>query len=95
MKVLNQVHVYHDISIKKLNDIIGNITTDNYITFTNDEIPSEGMRHSKALHISLKCKDHIITKVLVDNGFSLNVMPQSTLFKLPTNGSYMKPNTMM
>ena len=55
--------------------IIGNITADNYLTFTDDEIPSKGMGHNKALHISVKCKYHIIAKVLVDHGFSLNVMP--------------------
>ena len=75
MKVLNQAHVCHDISVDKLGSIIGNITTDNYLTFTDDEIPSEGMGHNKALHISVKCKDHIIARVLVDNGSSLNVMP--------------------
>ena len=69
MKVLNQAHICHDISIEKLDGIIGNITTDNYLTFTNDEIPSEGIRLNKALHISVKCKDHIIVRVLVDNGF--------------------------
>ena len=41
MKVLNQAHVCHDISIENLGGIIGNIMADNYLTFIDDEIPSE------------------------------------------------------
>ena len=42
MKILNQAHIYHDISIEKLSNIIDNITTNNYLTLIDDEIPSEG-----------------------------------------------------
>ena len=73
--IKNQALVCHDIFIKKIGGIIGNITIDNYRTFTDDEIPYEGIGHNKALHISVKCKDHIIARVLMDNGSSLNVMP--------------------
>jgi len=95
MKVLNQAHVSQDINIDKLDGIISNIIADNYITFTDEEIPVKGMRHNKALHISVKCLDHIMAKVLVDNGSPLNVMPKSTLSKLPCDGSYMRPSTMI
>ena len=66
MKVLNQSHVYHDVFIEKLGCIIVNIIIDNYLTFIECEISSEGMGHNKALHIFVTCKDHIIVKVLVD-----------------------------
>nr|KYP46635.1 hypothetical protein KK1_031729 [Cajanus cajan] len=39
--------------------------------------------------------DHILARVLVDNGSSLNVMPKATLAKLPYDGSYIKPSTMI
>ena len=39
--------------------------------------------------------DHIVAKVLVDNGSSLNVMPKSTLNKLPFNVPYLKPSSMI
>ena len=35
-KVLNKAHVVHDISKEKFKGIVGNITTSNHITFTND-----------------------------------------------------------
>ena len=54
IKVLNQAHIYHDISIEKLNGIIVNIIVDNYLNFINDEILYKGMDHNKSLHISVK-----------------------------------------
>ena len=43
----------------------------------------------------MKCKDHILAKMLVDNGFSLNVMPRTTLAKLQYDESYIRPNAMV
>jgi len=55
----------------------------------------EGARHNKALHISVKCMDYILARVLINNGSALNVMPKLTLVKLPFDGSYMKPSSMV
>jgi len=62
--------------------IVNNITTNNYLTFTDEEIPVEGRGHNKALHVSVKCLDHIVAKVLIDNGSSLNVMPKDTFYAI-------------
>lgn len=61
-KVLNKAHVIHYISKEKFEGIVGNITTSNHLTFTNDEMHVEGAGHNKALHISVKCRDHIWEK---------------------------------
>ncbi|XP_027343037.1 uncharacterized protein LOC113855605 [Abrus precatorius] len=95
LKVLNEAHVVHNISVDKLEGIVGNITANNYLTFNDDEIPVGGAGHNKALHIFVRCMDHILARVLIDNGSSLNVMPKMTLAKLPSDGSYMKPSTMV
>lgn len=52
------------------------------------------MGHTKALHISVRCKNHHVAKVRVDNGSSLNIMSRSTLMKLPVDQTYLKPSTM-
>ena len=39
--------------------------------------------------------DHVVAKVLIDNGSSLNVMPKSTLEKLSFNASHLKPSSMV
>ena len=68
---------------------------DNYIAFSDDEIPSNGRGSIKALHITTKVKDCTLPKVLIDNGSSLNVMPLSTLMRLLVDRSYMKHTKIM
>ncbi|TYK18657.1 uncharacterized protein E5676_scaffold390G00210 [Cucumis melo var. makuwa] len=95
LDILNKAHVRHDISVEKFSGIIGNITSSNSIVFTDDEIPLEGLGHTKPLHIQVKCKDYVIARVLVDNGSALNIMPKSTLLKLPVDMSHIKSSTMV
>ena len=63
---------------------------DNYISFSDDKIPPNDRRSTKALHITTKVKDCTLPKVLIDNKSSLNVMPLSTLMRLPVDRSYIK-----
>ena len=95
VKILNKVHVAQDISVEGFGGIINNITANNYLTFADEEIPVEGRGHNKALHVSIKCLDHIVAKVLIDNGSYLDVMPKATLDKLPFNASHLRPNSMV
>jgi len=95
MKIPSEVHVAHDISGEKFGGIINNINATNYFTFTDEELPIEGRGHSKALHVLVKGANHMVAKVLVDNGYSLNVMPKMTLDKLPFNASYIRPSFMV
>jgi len=95
VKVLNEAHIAHDISAEGFEGIANHITTNNYIVFAEEEIPVEGRGHNKALHVSVRCMDHVVAKVLIDNGSSLNVMPKTTLEKLPFNASRLKPSSMV
>ncbi|KAH1247093.1 hypothetical protein GmHk_06G017059 [Glycine max] len=54
-----------------------------------EEIPTEGRGHNRALHVSVKCIDHVVAKVLIDNGSSLN------LEKLPFNASHLRPSSVV
>ena len=65
------------------------------IAFTDEEIPLEGRDSTKALHIIIKCKSHIMPWALLDNGSSLNVIPMSTLSKLPIDLSDIKKSQMV
>ena len=89
LKVLKQPYVPHNASIGKIDHLVGNMVMDNYISFS-DGIPPDGYGNTKALHITTKVKDCTLPKVLIDNGLSLNVMPLSTLMRLPMDRSYMK-----
>ncbi|XP_016731220.1 uncharacterized protein [Gossypium hirsutum] len=83
MKVLNETYVTNDISVNKLDRLVSNISTDNFIYFNDDEIPPDGMGSAKALHITTRCKGYTLPSVLIDNGSALNVLPLSTLNRLP------------
>ena len=90
LKVLKQVYVPHNASTDKIDHLVANIMMDNYILFSDDEIPPNGHRSTKALHITTKVKDCTLPKVLIDNGSSLNVMLLSTLMRLLVDRSYMR-----
>ncbi|XP_040931901.1 uncharacterized protein [Gossypium hirsutum] len=90
MKVLNETYVTHDISVNKLDRLVNNISADNFIYFNDDEIPPGGRGSTKALHITTRCKWYTLPSMLVDNGSALNVLPLSTLNRLPIDGSHMK-----
>ncbi|XP_073268737.1 uncharacterized protein [Populus alba] len=93
-KVLNEAYVPQDITQDSIGHLVGRIQATNYLYFTDDELDHEGTGHNKPLHITVKCKDCVIAKVLIDNGSSLNVLPRHVLDKMPVDASHMKPSTM-
>ena len=90
LRVLKQAYVPHNASTNKIDRLVGNIMMDNYISFSDDEIPPNGHGSTKALHITTKVKDCTLPKVLIDNGSSLNVMSLSTLMRVLVDRSYMR-----
>ncbi|RDY07405.1 hypothetical protein CR513_08501, partial [Mucuna pruriens] len=87
---------HHELLFKVLNDahkfggIINNISTSRYLSFSEDEIPAEGRSHNQPLHITIKCGNYKIARVLIENGSSLNVMPKATLDMLHSVGATLK-----
>ncbi|RDX81754.1 hypothetical protein CR513_37527, partial [Mucuna pruriens] len=55
-----------------------------------EEILTEGKGHNQPLHISVKCGNYMLVKVLINNGSSLNVMPKSTLNKIHSTSSQLR-----
>ena len=95
LKVLREAYVTQNISIDRVDQLIGNITAGTCISFTDEEIPPEGRGSVKALHITVKCKSYTMPRALIDNGSSLNVISMSTLSRLPVDLSYMKKSQMV
>ncbi|XP_016752399.1 uncharacterized protein [Gossypium hirsutum] len=90
MKVLNETYVVEDISVKKLDRLVNNISADNFISFSDDKIQPGGMGSTKALHITTRCKGYTLPEILIDNGSALNVLALSTLSRLPIDISHIK-----
>jgi len=82
MKVLEQAFIEHDVTVGQFKGIVGNITACNNLSFSEEELPTEGKNHNLALHISVNCKTDALSNVLVDTGSSLNVMTKATYDQL-------------
>ncbi|XP_050897220.1 uncharacterized protein LOC127104046 [Lathyrus oleraceus] len=94
-KVLSQAHVTQSITVDQFDRVVANITTCNTLSFSGEELPKDGQNYNRALHVSVKCKDDALARVLVDTGLSLNVMPKRTLVELSYQGPAMKPNALI
>ncbi|XP_027067891.1 uncharacterized protein [Coffea arabica] len=82
LEVLTKTQIPKDISIVNFSHIVGSVLSTKQITFSDDELPAEGIGHNKALYISVRCNGKMLPKVLIDNGSVLNICPWSTLEKL-------------
>ncbi|XP_070029113.1 uncharacterized protein [Nicotiana sylvestris] len=82
MKIRNEAHVPDKISVNHLEKIANKIFELKRVTFSDDELPVEGTEHNRALYLTVKYEDFVVTRVLVDNGSSANIFPLSTLNNL-------------
>ena len=87
LKALDKAYVAQNISVE---GIVGA-----FIAFSNKKIPPEGKESAKALHITIKCKNYILPRALLDNSSTLNVIPMSTLSRPPIDLSCMKKSQML
>ena len=62
LKILKQAYVPHNASVDKIDRLVGNIMMDNYLSFSDDEIPPDGHGSTKALLITTKVKDCTLPK---------------------------------
>lgn len=90
LKVFNDAHVMQDITVDQFDDIVDNITTSWCLGFNEAELKTEGDNHNKALHISVTCADTLVSRVPVDIGSSLNMLPKITLSQLQFEGPKMQ-----
>lgn len=82
IKILGITRIAQNITIDRFDGVVANIIANSRLGFSDDELPVEGTNHNKDLHISMKCLDTILSRVLVDTRSSLNFMPKRTLTKL-------------
>ncbi|XP_019237791.1 PREDICTED: uncharacterized protein LOC109217948 [Nicotiana attenuata] len=82
IKILNEAHVPDKITVNHLEKIANKIFKVKRITFSDEELPMEGTEHNRALYLTVKCEDSVVSRILVDNVSSANICPLSTLQKL-------------
>ncbi|XP_071933811.1 uncharacterized protein [Coffea arabica] len=92
LEVLTKAQIPKDISVANFSHIVGSVLFTKQITFSDDELPAEGIGHNKALYIAVRCNGKILPKVLIDNGSALNICPWSTLEKLGLQDMKLRPS---
>ena len=95
LKLLNSAFVPHEISVNQFETVVANITAGNGLGFTDFDLPPEGRNHNNALHISMECKGTTLSRVLVDTGSSLNVIPKTALMKIDYSGLEIRPSDLV
>ncbi|PKI70957.1 hypothetical protein CRG98_008690 [Punica granatum] len=91
LRVLTAAQVPKGTSPDRMEETINSIFS-NTISFSDDELPSEGCAHSRALHIVCKCNNHIVGRVMIDNGSALNVCPVTTLKQMSIDLNRVRPS---
>ncbi|XP_015167184.1 uncharacterized protein [Solanum tuberosum] len=82
LTVLDDTYVPVGTNSDNLVAMINRVIRGHRISFCDEELPFEGRMHNKALHVTIKCWDKVIDRVLVDDGSGLNICPLSTLMQL-------------
>ncbi|KAL3339268.1 hypothetical protein AABB24_028082 [Solanum stoloniferum] len=82
LKALNETHVPAWTNSDNLTAMVRKVIGGHRVSFSDEELPWEGVMHDKALHITIKCWDKIVNRVLIDDGSSLNICTLSTLKQL-------------
>ncbi|XP_075110577.1 uncharacterized protein LOC142181560 [Nicotiana tabacum] len=84
VKLLNEAYVLAETTSEHLETMVAQILKAHKISFHEDELPPEGLSHNKALHLTVKCRDKCVSRVLIDICSALNMCPISNLKALGT-----------
>jgi len=55
------------------------------LTFSDEDLPPEGVTHTRPLQITIECVGAKVLMVLIDNGSALNICPFRTTFIVGLN----------
>ncbi|XP_060210244.1 uncharacterized protein LOC132637118 [Lycium barbarum] len=92
IRILNEAHVSDKTTVSHLERMANRIFEVNRITFTDDELPVEGEGHNKALHLTVKCEEHYVKRVMIDGGSGVDICPLSTLQSLKISTDRIRTN---
>lgn len=95
LKIFNEAHVTYNIRVNQFDEVVANISVRSCLGFNNDELPQEGHVHNKALHISVKFQDSLLSRVLVDTSSSMNILHKNIIEKLNTVKTSMNASTLV
>jgi len=95
LKMLNEAYVKPDVIPQNVVGMVDPVKHVNLITFSSKKVFLQSEKNPSALHITLKCKDFIVAKVLINSGSALNVLLISTLIYLQMSTEDVTPQVMV
>ena len=95
MKILSFAHVAKEITVNQFDGVMANLTPGSQLGFNNSELPPQGRAHNKELHILIQCRTTSLSRILLDTGSSMNILPKASLMKLTMDGIVIRPSSMV
>ncbi|XP_060182324.1 uncharacterized protein LOC132611988 [Lycium barbarum] len=92
IRILNEAHVSDKTIVSHLKKMANRIFEVNRITFIDDELHVEGAGHNKALHLTVKCEEHYVKRVMIDGGSGVDICLLSTLQSLKIRTDRIRTN---
>ncbi|XP_070018063.1 uncharacterized protein [Nicotiana sylvestris] len=92
LKTLNEAYVPAETSVEQLERMTERFFAVNKVSFSKNDLPPEGAAHNKALHLTVKCEDYYIKRVMLDGGSGVDICPLSTLQRMEIGTGRIHPN---
>ncbi|KAI4370172.1 hypothetical protein MLD38_018547 [Melastoma candidum] len=81
-KFLAEFHVPAQIEVNCLDVFMSSLLARDSIIFFYEDLPESGKEHNMALFVTVKCREMMIPRVLIDGGSGVNIVPVTVLKQL-------------
>ncbi|XP_070008386.1 uncharacterized protein [Nicotiana sylvestris] len=92
LKTLNEAYIPAETSVEQLERMTERFFAVNQVSFSKNDLPPEGAAHNKALHLTVKCEDYYVKRVMLDGGSGVDICPLSTLQRMEVGTGRIHPN---
>ncbi|XP_070011418.1 uncharacterized protein [Nicotiana sylvestris] len=92
LKTLNEAYVPAETLVEQLERMMERFFAVNQVSFSKNDLPSEGAAHNKALHLTVKCEDYYAKRVILDGASGVDICPLSMLQRMEIRTGKIRPN---
>ncbi|XP_070018031.1 uncharacterized protein [Nicotiana sylvestris] len=92
IKTLNEAYVPVETTVEQLERMAERFFKVNRISFSQNDFPTEGATHNKALHLTIKCEGYYVKRVMLDDGSGVDICHLSTLQRMESGIERIRPN---
>ncbi|XP_070029037.1 uncharacterized protein [Nicotiana sylvestris] len=92
LKTLNEVYVSAETSVEQLERMTERFFAVNQVSFSKNDLPPKGAAHNKALHLTVKCEDYYVKRVMLDGVLGVDICPLSMLQRMEIGTKRIHPN---